>query len=265
MELAIGLRWFMGASFVVVGLGLLIGRNHLASDGVHIRTADLEEPAAGRLKRAIARRELMEVLPSATPASVVGVCALVAAALVAFTRLDPIVLYAGLCTVLAMAFSHAYLRLRNAGTRRAAALRVRNRATVLPPWLWIAVALCVVTPLAFFDVAPLAAIFVSAAAVTIAVVGDRVTRLPALMSGEDPPIEDYLDRRLRTLRAANVVTTAPAPAYLFVCWAIVSAPDFTGLHLTAFGVAMVTELIVTAWFLKLQVAGAGPEAGRKRT
>jgi hypothetical protein len=269
IELEVGLRWMMSAFFVVIGLGILITRGRAGSDAALVRTAGLDEPTALRLKSAIARRERMEDEPGGAIPPLLGVCALGAAALALFTRVDLAVIYAVFCAVLAGASTTYYLRLRSAGTKRAASLRPRTRNAVLPPWLWGSVVLCVVSPLAFADVMPFAAILVTVAAATVAVAGDRVARLPALMSGEDAPIEEYLDRRLRTLRAANVVTTAPFPAYFFDWWAAVGH-DFTGLHVVALSVAIATQLIVTGWnlvvvFRPVQVAGAGPEAGRKRT
>jgi hypothetical protein len=243
-----GLRWWLAACFTGIGVFLLVGRHYLRSDAALIRTSGLDEVAADRLKSAIARRVEMEELPRAGRISLAGFCILAGAVFAAFTRVDLAVLYASVCVVITMVFWDRYLRLRNAGTRRAAVLRARTRNAVIPPWIFAAVALSVITPLAFFNVAPFAAILVSAAGVAMAVAGDRSARLPALMSGDDPPVEQYLDDRLRRLRAANIVTTAAAPAYLFDFMGLLMWHDLSTLHFAALGVAMVAQLILTAWY-----------------
>lgn len=249
MHLEVFLRWYMVGFFVLFGVAMLVWRGRFATICGLVNTSHLDQRDTARVKEAIARREQLEALPGAPMAAIIGGSSLAAAALAAFTPLDPTLLYAVVSVVLAATLGNAYLHLRRVGTCRIASLRARDRASVVPPWLSALVGVTAVTPLAFVDVAPVAAILASVAAIAIALVGDRVAHLPALLSGEDPAVEEFVDDRLRAFRAVNIIGTATAPAYVFdACtWTTTAmSHGFGGLHGLALTVALVGLLVACA-------------------
>jgi hypothetical protein len=252
MHLEIFLRWYMVGFFVLFGIAMIVWRRRFATIGCLISTARLDERDAARVKDAVARRVRLEGLNGAAMASVIGSASLVAGALAVFTALDPTLLYAVVCVVLSATLANGYLHLRRAGTRRIASLRARDRGSVVPVWLSVVVALTAVTPLAFIDIAPVAAILATVAAVVIAVVGERVAHLPALLSGDDPAVDAFVDERLRAVRVVNIVGTATAPAYVFdACtWTTSTVTHgFGGLHAVAVSIAFVGLMAACGWLL----------------
>ncbi|HEY0394683.1 MAG TPA: hypothetical protein VGD01_09330 [Candidatus Elarobacter sp.] len=209
------LHWYMIVFFALFGAGMVLWRNELARVGPLIGVAALDGADEARLRVAIERRERLERLPAAAMGNTVGCAALAAAVAGTLTPAPTVILYAVVCVVLAATLAAAYVRLRRAGPRRVASLRARTLSTIVPWWLQTVVAMAVVSPLAFVDVEPVAAVLVTGAALAIAVLGERVARLPAILSDEDPLVDAYVDERLRSVRAVNVLATATAPAYVF--------------------------------------------------
>jgi hypothetical protein len=198
--IAVWLHWYVVAFFILFGAGMIMGRNCFAGVGPLIRVRSIDAAYEERLRAAIARRDRLEALPGTAMALTVASASLAAAALAVLTRIPVVLLYAVLCAVLAGTLAIAYVRLRRAGRRRVASLRARTPGSVLPWWLQIFVAVAAVSPLTFIDVAPLAAILVTAASLGIAVLGERVAQLPALLGDEDPVVDAYVDERLRAVR-----------------------------------------------------------------
>ena len=219
--IAVWLHWYVVAFFILFGAGMIMGRNCFAGVGPLIRVRSIDAAYEERLRAAIVRRDRLEALPGAAMALTVASASLAAAVLAVLTSIPVVLLYAVLCAVLAGTLAIAYVGLRRAGMRRVASLRARTPGSVLPWWLQTFVAVACVSPLTFIDVAPLAAMLVTVASLGIAVLGERVAQLPALLGDEDPVVDAYVDERLRAVRAVNLVGTATAPAYVFECITLV--------------------------------------------
>jgi hypothetical protein len=262
------LHWWMVAFLTGFGLWMLRSGACIATAGAFVRAPRGDAPFAGRLRDAVERREAIESLPGTVIARWVGGVSLAAAVLAAFTAIPATLLYAVVCVVLAATLAVIYVRLRRAGARRVASLRARSREAALPPWLAALVAVAVVSPLAYVDVSPLAALLVTVASLLIAVLGERTVHLPALLSGEDPPVDEYVDGRLRSVRAVNLFATATAPAYVFDAstWAVtfVDHPArLAPLHLAAVLLCLVALFVSTAWQTR-QIRRAPPAADVER-
>ena len=261
MMIAAWLHWYMVVFFVLFGGWVLYARRCFASVGLLIRTPCGDAPYAQRLRDAVARREHLESLPAAAMGTAIGAASLLAAVLAVVTPIPTTLLYAMVCVVLAMTLAGAYLRLRRAGGPRIASLRARSRDTVVPAWLSALVAVAAVSPLAFVDLAPAAALLVTVAGLLIAAVGDRVVHLPALLSGTDPAVDEYVDDRLRAVRAANLFATATAPPYVFEAItftvAVVQHGGARPLHAAAMIFTLIALLVSCAWQVMLMRRGPG--------
>jgi hypothetical protein len=253
MALVTWLHWYMAAFFALFGAALLAWGRHFACIGPLIRRPCGDSPDAQRLCAAIERREALEALPGAAMGRWSGGASLAAALLAACTPVPPTLLYAIVCVVLALTFASAYLRLRRAGARRVASLRARSRAKTVPAWLTALVAVAAVSPLTFLGDAPLAAALVTAAGLLIAFLGDRVVHLPALLGGNDPAVDEYVDDRLRAVRSTNLFATATAPAFVFatITATLLRVQDgsdpLSSLHLGAMGVSFLAWIVASAW------------------
>jgi hypothetical protein len=263
MHAEIWIRWYMTAFFVLFGAYLIWKRACLAQVGPLVQRPP-GGPAAERFDAAVERREELESIPGEAIGWTTGGSALIAALLCAFTRVTPTLLYALVCLVLAGSLAAAYFSLRRNGARRVASLQPRRQSAAIPSWLGAAAALGSVLPLMYLDLAPLAAVVTTAAALTIAIVGVRVAQLPAMLPGDDPEIDAYLDRRLRAVRAVNLIATSTAPPFVFVVFTAALSPQaaFAGWHASAtLGAAaflLVAACAGTVWQFVVMRRGPSP-------
>jgi hypothetical protein len=252
---AVWLHWYMIGFFVLFGAATIAWRDCFANVGAFIRVRSLGTAQEERLRAAIARREQTEDLPGAAMGITIGVTALAAAAAGALTPVPLVLLYAVIAVVLSATLAAAYVRLRRAGLRRIASLRPRTSGSVIPWWLQTLVVIAAVSPLTFIDAEPVAAVLVTVASVGIALLGERVAKLPALIGDEDPVVDAYVDERLRSVRAVNVLATATAPAYVFEAVTFVlttvASRNVAALHATAMLVALAGLLAGCAWQFRL--------------
>jgi hypothetical protein len=246
---------------VLFGAWILRSRRCFSSVGALIRRPCGDSPYAQRLRDAVDRREALEALPSEAMATWIGGASLAAALLAALTPIPATLLYAVVCVVLAGTLAAAYLRLRRAGGRRVASLRARRPEGAVPAWLSALVAVAAVSPLA--------AILVTAAGLLIVVLGNRVVHLPALLTGQDPAVEEYVDDRLRAVRSVNLFATATAPPYVFeaMTFTIAFAQDHdvrhVALHVAAMLASLVALLVSCAWqFVQMRHAPGASDVER---
>jgi hypothetical protein len=263
---AVWLHWYMIGCFVLLGVGMIAWRNCFANVGAFIRVRSLGSAQEERLRTAIARRERTEDLPGAAMGITIGATSLAAAVVGALTPVPVVLLYAAVAVVLSATLAAAYVRLRRAGLRRIASLRPRTSGSVIPWWLQTLVVVAAVSPLTFIDAEPVAAVLVTVASVGIALLGERVAKLPALLGDEDPVVDAYLDDRLRSVRAVNVLATAAAPAYVFEAitfvLAAVTSRNVAALHVVAMLVALAGLLAGCAWQFRLMWRPQRPDLER---
>lgn len=247
MHVELWIRWYMIVFFTLFGVWFLMKRTTCAKAGAFISGVCDGTPWADRLAAVVRRREQLEDLHSQTMAYVLGGCSLLLAVLAAFTPLAVTLLYALLCVVLALTIATEYERLRRVAGPRAASLRMRDPGAVAPWYVYALTAAAVVSPLTYIPVAPVAAVLVTIAGLLMGGVALGVVKSPAVIPGNDVSVEQYVDDRLRAIRAVNLLGTSAAPAFVFA--------SFTGYTDSALHVAV--EIVTFAAFmvcLGLQIA-----------
>jgi hypothetical protein len=249
------IRWYMVAFFILLGAVLLAYRRSFAS----VRAYFLMQPQCGaigkRIGAAVRRREEREALPTSTMGLVVGGSSVALGAVAAFTRAPVTLLYELLALVLGLTLFAGYMRLRRAGGRRTASLRRRDPETVLPPYAYALVAIAVVMPLTWLPAAPVAALLTTLAGLVIALTGWGIAAMPAILTGDDAAVEQYVDDRVRSGRTVNLLGTAVAPGFFFM--ALTHYTD-SRLHVAALVVSTIALLVSVA--LQFGLLRRGPSA-----
>ncbi len=223
-------RWYIGIFLVGFGLWLSLGSRRLAD----LRRCFRPEERSPDLDAAVARRQAAEAIPLAVW-YVPGLFNLVLGIAVLAGALRGTVGYAlGTCAF-ALSLGFAYLRMRNHGARRAAALEPRTWTSVVPAVWYPAAAIMALTPLAFADVpgyliASVSVCFASVLTVTIAVLSNNMA---AIMTGENPEIELRVEHRLRCTRVKTLLVAAMGISLVFVAMNSPYVPP-TALHEAVF-------------------------------
>ena len=138
--------------------------------------------------------------------------------LVLLSMLSPVIGYALLCADFAIVTSQIYLSMRNRGERRAASLQPRTPTTAVPA-LWYAGAVLsalLSLTLVIYPSLRISALIVTASCLTTLVVAMRTAHMAALLAGDDPDIELYVDNRLRWSRVSSLLVLAYAASYVFI-------------------------------------------------
>jgi hypothetical protein len=185
---------------------------------------------------------------SANYGRMLGVTALVLAALEAVPGVPFILPYALFCLAAALLTLLAYLQFRRAVERRVAPLVRRSPFTAFPPLLIVAVACSFLVSLALatYPLERIGALVVAGATLVLGVIAWRIANAPALLVGIDPALEYAVDERVRVGRARNVANLACAPAFVAV---ILVTPTLPPQYATFGSVA--TVVVVAAFFVSL--------------
>jgi hypothetical protein len=247
------LRWFMVGFFALFGARMIAARGCLGNVCSMVPAIRGDAAAQDRLHRALISRSGREGF-SRWLGVAIGGCAFVLAALAATTAIPLTLLYAALAIALAFGLFAGYVRLRRAGGPRAASLRVRHPMNVLPWYAYAAVTAVALLPLLTVGRTPLAAALVSAAALLIVTTGWRVASLPALLGGDDVPVERFVDERVRRVRVVNLLGTSTAPVFVFIALRAHWTPLDAAAAVFAFAV-LIASLI---WQWRLVVRPAVP-------
>ena len=205
-------RWYIGAFLVVWGASLIVRRRSLND----IRD-NFDDDGRPGIKAVAERRQRLEARPLATW-YVTGGCSIALGIAALAGVLNGGLAYALSCTLLVSMLTAGYLRMRNAGPRRAAPLAPRRPGSFIPwPWYPIGV-LAGLTPLAFLDVPSqrLAAALVTLSAFAIMALAIRAEGMAALLTGDDVDLELYVDDRLRRLRVNALWTIGMVVPFVYV-------------------------------------------------
>jgi hypothetical protein len=243
----VALRWCMVGFFALFGVWMIYARGCLGSVCSMVPVVRGDDAAQNRLHRALADRSDREGFSAAIGAAI-GACAFVAALVTATTALPLALLYAALAIVLALGLFAGYVRLRRIGGPRAASLRSRHPWQVVPWYAYAAVSVVALLPLLALDRTPVAAVLVSAAALLIAATGRQVASLPALLAGDDVPVERFVDERVRRVRVVNLLGTSTAPVVVFFGLGVLH-PSPLDVAATLFAIAALFALVI--WQSKL--------------
>lgn len=230
-------RWYLGLFLVGFGVYLVVRARALNDLRRYFRRDD----CSPGLDEAVARRQELEALPLAAW-YVPGIINVLLGAAVLAGALSGIVGYGfGTCAFVT-SLGASYLRLRNRGATRAAALAPRTLTSVVPlPW-YPAAAIVSVAPLVFVDVPGLAIAAISVTFAAVATFGFAVASnsMASIMSGRDPETELYIDNRIRRCRVLGLFGVGMGVPLVFVAMASVDASG-TLLHRIAY------VLVFGAW------------------
>ena len=230
-------RWYFGLFLVGYGLFLVV-RAHALND---LRRYFRRDDRSPELDDAVSRRQELESLPLAAW-YVPGIVDVLLGAGVLGGALSGIVGYGfGMCAFVT-SLGISYLRLRNRGATRAAALSPRTLTSIVPlPW-YPAAAVVSVAPLAFVDVPEfaVAAMLVTLAAIATFGFAIASNSMASIMPGRDPEIELYVDNRIRRCRVLGLFAVGMGVPLVFVAMAWAVTPG-TLLHASA------TILVFVAW------------------
>jgi len=230
-------RWYFGLFLAGFGLFLVVRARALNDVRRYFRRDD----ASPALDDALARRQELESLPLAAW-YVPGIVNVLLSAAVLGGALSGIVGYGfGMCAFVT-SLGTSYLRLRNRGATRAAALLPRSLTSIIPlPW-YPAAAVVSVAPLAFVDAPEFAIAAILATLAAIATFGFAIASnsMASILSGRDPETELYVDNRIRRCRVLGLFAVGMGVPLVFVAMAWAGAPSSL-LHTGA------SILVFVAW------------------
>jgi hypothetical protein len=215
-------RWYLGLFLLGFGVYLVV-RARARND---LRRYFRGDDCSPGLDEAVERRQELEALPLAAW-YVPGIINVLLGAAVLGGALSGIIGYGfGMCAFVT-SLGISYLRLRNRGATRAAALAPRTLTSIVPlPW-YPAAALVSIAPLAFVD-APqfgVAAILVTFAAIATFGFAISSNSMASIMPGRDPQIELYVDNRVRRCRVLGLFAIGMGVPLVFVAMAWAATPS----------------------------------------
>jgi len=234
-----GLRLAMAAFFGAMSVWAFLSRGCMGSACGMVPRVARDAEAQARLHEVLLRRSCLEAMPAAAGVAVAtGDAALAVLALA--TTISLALLYAACTVLLAVGLFAGYLRLRHLGGRRVAALQARTPFDVVPPYAY-AIALAVAfAPFVALRVAPLAAVVVTLASLAILAIAWQVASLPALITGDDVPVERFADARIREVRTTNLIGVAAAPVFVFLVFTQGGTAAQTTIAVATFAVVLAT-------------------------
>ncbi len=234
-------RWYVGSFLTLFGLFILWRGEAFSSCSRFFYLEMHDALLKDRFAPVVARRKELES-GNDWAWRVAGLSAILFGILVIVRALSPVIGYALLCADLAIVMSQIYLSMRNRSERRAASLQPRS-ATSSVPVLWYVGALLIsllALTLTGYPNLRVPAIIVAAACITIVVVAARTSQMAALLAGDDPDIELYVDTRLRWSRVSGLLALAYASGYVFIA---MSKPELRG------GPPWVSGVETASWIL----------------
>lgn len=225
------IRWYMGVFLLIWGAWVM-----LKAKSMNDIRDNFDDDPRPELHAVVERRQQLEARPLAlwyaggASGMLFGVATLTGA-------VNGVLAYAGSCLLLVCTLSVGYLRMRNAGPRRAAAL-VPRRTGALIAWPWYPIGVLVaLSPLMFLTVPSqrISAVLVSLSACAIMALAIRAGSMAALLTGDHVDLELYVDDRLRNWRVNAFWTLGMGVAFVFVVIACASiSPNASLLQTVTF-------------------------------
>ena len=176
----------------------------------------LDEANRTRLDAVLDARKDAENLPKWL-GFLMGAVSLALAALELVPSVTPVLPYALWCLAFAVMQLGAYFYFKRASEKRIAVLRVRRAFESLPLTVIVAqgIAIAALVGIAVAAAEPSALLVAAAAALTIWI-SWRIANVPALILGNDVPVETFVDDRLRLMRAVNTASLGIAPVVVYL-------------------------------------------------
>lgn len=243
------IRYCMDTFFVVFGAAFVYSPGYLAGICPYFKYIALPGSYGDRLHDALLHRKQLENLSPAYGAAI-GWLSIGLGAICIASKVPVTVLYAMLCIGLALVIALAFVKLRTVTGKRLASLRARDPQHVAPPYMYVpgVVAALMLGSYLSSPVTAAPAIMVAASSLAMLVVAWRVSDMPALISGEDVPVEQFIDDRLRTARTIKLIGLAGAPLYVFAAF---SGFSDTLVHFVAFLAAFIAFVLPAYWQYRL--------------
>lgn len=253
----------MAVAMVVAGLAAFVWPRCFAGVAGYFTRWAAKMPAEERerVSRVVEAREEAEGI-SANYGRLLGVVAIVLAALEAVWAVPFIVPYALFCLAVATVTVLAYLQFRRAVERRVAPLVRRSPFTAFPPVLIVAVACSFIVSLGLATYPPerWGALAVAASTLLLGIIAWRIANAPALLLGIDPQLEYAIDERVRIGRARNIANLACAPAFVAVVLVSASLPaqyaTFGSIAMVVVAAAFVISLAASLIPLRRPIVAA---------
>ncbi|HEY5256754.1 MAG TPA: hypothetical protein VIJ12_00040 [Candidatus Baltobacteraceae bacterium] len=248
--------WIADVLALVGVVALLFGSSFTSMRAAFARIR-VDEATRGRLLKAVDARESAE--QSLVPYTrLVGLIALLCAAL-EFAPVPPLLPYAFFVlalSVTALIVSSYALR---ALPKRVALLQARDAASVVPRYIFAVVSVQSLCALALVGEPAyrLSAVAVCVAGIVSTFVGWRLTYAPARLLGDDLPVEQFVDQRIRLNRASMAVTMSGAPVMVLLGISQDNSPTLTVI--AAFGLVWVMFVIQMVWVFRAVNAPPKPD------
>ncbi|MBV8490390.1 MAG: hypothetical protein JO199_07675 [Candidatus Eremiobacteraeota bacterium] len=243
-----GFLAFFGVVIAVRGGAFAAGTCYVSSRGW--------SPAAEeRLNAALDARKEAENIPHWFQPVQAGLC-FVLAALAAIPAIPAVLPYTLSIVCLSAISWIAFTRFRHATQKRVAILTPRQLHDSLPrlPLALVLASIATDVWLAFTTTYTIAWLALAVAAAVLVFISWNVATAPALILGADPQIEQYVDDRLRAVRALSAISVAGAPPIVLLGL----TREFGTAGTTAWFVG-VACMLVSLWYLLRARSGPSPE------
>ncbi len=237
--------WYISIFLMLIGVGGLIASRYLNLLKCNF-WLELRDPVvAPRLRAVLERRDQLEGL-GRKPVVISSISYFCFGLLCLLHIVTPAIAYALACADVALMFAWMYARVRNRSQRRAASLAPRRQITVVPPLAFVGALLAATVPLLFVTDPDLrvAALLVSLSSLAITVSAWSIAGMAAVLVGDDPDLEVYVDERLRRVRAGSLLTFAYAVIPVFV-----SVVTRDAVNLPIYNYAFVASMVLAVMFL----------------
>jgi hypothetical protein len=216
MTLEMFMHWFWVAAFAGLGIFMLASPTRYANIEAYFCRMRVKCSIRDRIVEAAERRKSIENI-SPTLGRATGLFAILCAVIAVFTPYPPLMLYAAFCLGFVGFLGVTYLQLRNTQYKRAASLEIRSPLNVLPVYWYALAFVAALFPLLDLrsPMLQVAAVIVTVCSLTLIVFAWRLALAPALLTGEDPDAEQFVDDRLRFIRTASTLVFAPGITFVY--------------------------------------------------
>jgi hypothetical protein len=237
--------WYISILLMALGVVGVAGSRYLSNVKCNF-WFELREPIVGaRLRAVIDRRDELEGL-GRKPAIISSISYFVFGLLCLLHIVTPAIAYALACADVALMFAWMYARVRNRSQRRAASLAPRRQIAVVPPLAFAGALLAAAVPLLFVSDVNLRvpALLVSLSSLAIVVSAWSIAGMAAVLVGDEPDLEVYVDERIRRSRVSAMLTFAYAVIPVFI--AVVTRE---AVNLPVYNYAFVASMVLIVMFL----------------
>lgn len=250
--------WYISIFLIVIGVAGLVASRYLNLLRCNF-WLELRDPVvAPRLRAVLDRREPLEKL-GRKPVLISSGSYLFFGVLCLAHIVTPAIAYALACADVAIMFAWVYSGVRNRSQRRAASLEPRRQISVVPPFAFVGALVAATVPLLFVSDPNLrvSALIVSLASFAIIASAWSIAGMAAVLTGDDPDLEVYVDERIRRVRVGSMLTFAYAVTPVFIAVVTRDAVDLP-VYDYAFYLSMGLAVAFLVWYAIDYMRGRAP-------